>query len=255
MSANKKSRDGCCKRFSLKQCLFSLPISDVETGPLSIDEIDIMLNSNAIGVEVLNFMEMVIFSVWMFFGMVTGFAIYNGTNSANAVTHFGWWAFIELVVVWWGRGLGKYSLVISTNKSKLEMSAYEAINSLRYFTFVLILGMISNIVHASLTFCELSSKTSTFTIETYGFAVTFAVLLLVLVVIIQGFLLYRSFAYIASLEYVLKRNAALFDATQPTTTVTNAPTATPGVASPYEVETPFTFAKKHVSGSSKNKAT
>ncbi len=250
---SKRASKDCCARFSWKQCLFSAPIRDGEAGSLSEEEIDIMINSNAIGLATMNFIEMIIFSVWMFFSLVAGFATYNGTNSAHAVSHFAWWAFIELVVVWAGKGLGTFSISIpAENRSRLGLSVNDAIKHLNYYIFVLVIGMISNIVHIGLTFCEISSRTSTFTTDGYGFAVTFAIMLLVLLVPVQGFLLFRSFAYIATLEFARDHAQSLFDLSNSTTS--NTPVLPPSAAgSSIDTESPFQFAKRSIAG--KNKAT
>lgn len=249
------SKRPCGNRFSCKQCCFSLPIRDSEKGPLTAEEIDIMINSNAIGLDSMNFIEMIIFSVWQFFGMVAGFAIYNGTGSANPVTHFAWWSFIELVVIYTGKGLGKFSLAVPPkNPNKLEMSVYDAIKSLNYYTFVLIIGIVSNAVHAALTFCELSSGTSTFATASKGFCITFAIMLLVTLVFVQGFLLYRTFAYVASLEYALKNATPLFDATPSAASSSSSSGSTPTAAG-AELESAYTHARRVTAALKKTKPT
>ena len=189
-----------------------------------------MITSNGLGILVLVVAEFILSCMWMSLSFVQGFALYDGTTGhAHPISHFGWWIILEWSVIFAGAFTWKFLLSASnlSSSAKFEYSITDARNYLVFYIVMLFLGIVSNIVHFSLTLVENSFCSSSFCRgfnvidpanaallgqppSTSVFLILFLVLLSALI-LFQIFLVFRAFGYRTHLGYAVWRDKTLFE--------------------------------------------
>lgn len=175
------------------------------------------LTADRIAIVTLLTIESALFCLWQAMVYVTGFALYTiapgvvqPTGWAHTVSHLGWWAIIEFVVItigWAGNG---YSLQQPRSK-KLQLSMERAANwSLAHF-IALIIAAGADITDIVLTGLEINDAESTFYVDSFGFLVAFLVVLILQLVFIKGALIWKQYEYRRHLCEVLQGAISVFD--------------------------------------------
>ena len=219
------------RRFNCCDCSCSTPVDDSEAGNLSVEDVHDMLCNNQLGIDTLWFMECILFSVWLFYSLVPGFSLYNGTvGTANPVSHYAWWAWIEFVVLMIGARMTSFHLSMPSRGNRLEYPVRRAVIKATIYMVALVIGIVSNTIHFALTIVETSFCTSTFCTDEYGFLIVFIVMLGVLVFPLQFWLLFRVYVYQQHLSIAVQVARTIFDMTPsdvPTTTNSKIDSKTP----------------------------
>lgn len=178
-------------------------------GGLTVRQMYVVLMSTKIGIDTLVWLESVIFFVWMFFGMVNGFAIYDGhPGPAHPVSHFGWWAFIEVFVLFLGHRATGYSLADPEAKDKFQFTILKSVQYFYFYMYAILVAFASTATHFGLSIKELALHdipgASTAATKSFGFMIVFACMLGI-TMIIQLWLLGRVYVYH---DHILKSSQA-----------------------------------------------
>lgn len=176
---------------------------------LDLKDVYVLLKSNRIGIFMLLLCQAVFLTLWICLNYVSGFSNYDGNpNVANVISHDGWWLTIELIV--FAMGLLSISSELSMNERGLCFDADTASTYINFYICMLLLAIVANVVDAILSIVEVVTCTSTFCTASYGFLVVF-IIMIFLLILIESFLLYRSFTYKLHLQNALMGKPDLFD--------------------------------------------
>lgn len=168
--------------------------------PRDSESVYMLLMSNALGIDTLVFIESMLYSIWMLFSLIQGFALYNGNPGAGTVSNIAWWAVIEFVVLQLGARATGFKLNLSADMSMLELAVASARKFLLFYVIMLCLAVVANIVHLSLLIAELVRGSGTLATTNPGFGWAFLALLIMLV-IVDVFLAVRALVYRSNLNY------------------------------------------------------
>lgn len=247
-SSGCESLFSCCEPqdFSILDCCFGPPKNKYLFDPsrkrsggqrLSPTQIQVLLTNNQLGISVLVFFQLLIFSFWLCLSLIDGFALYDGVSGvsshAHPVSHLGWWIVIELLVIIAGVAAVNFKLGTSKKRNTLELQVLSSVSYLKcIYMPILVIGILSNAVHAALTIVELSYCTSSFcrgfnvinpansallaaSPRTSAFLIVFIVLLFVDIFVVQIWLIFRAYTYYTHLWYAVWGAKSVFDVETP----------------------------------------
>jgi hypothetical protein len=160
------------------------------------------INAAGLSVDLLVIIETVILGLWMMMALVPGFALYTVDPSivlpssgwAYSVSHIGWWAMIELIVVVIGHRSTKFKLQIPGSK-RLQLGLEYAEQWLIFHAVALILAGASDVVHIVLTGLEIGARESTFYVQQGGWLITFLCALCIQLIFVKMPLLWCVYHY------------------------------------------------------------
>lgn len=151
------------QNFSFVDCCAAPIRSKDKVMDMSVEEMEILLTSNQLGILVLVLMQFLLVLFWLGLSFVFGFALYDGSaGTAHPVSHLGWWLMIELAVLCAGFMSYRFRMAPSSGMTKLEYSILDARNYLVFYVGLLIVGGISHIIHITLSIIEAAGCSSSF---------------------------------------------------------------------------------------------
>lgn len=176
----------------------------------SLSSLDVytLLSDNEMGLKTLFWLQAIIYGLWIMTSLAPGFDRYDGTGT-NAVTHIGWWALADFLVLIFQAFMFGFNLHY-TRKGYLELGAGRMLDYLVFVAVLSILSIAANIVHVVLTMFEVSVCNSTFCTKNYAVMIVFIVFLYVLPVL-RSWQVYRVLTYRANLTFALATNKARLD--------------------------------------------
>lgn len=171
------------------------PYTRTDMQSLSKDEMNVVVQSNRMGVINLVFFETAIFIIWFFALGVPGFALYDGAaNTTSAFTHAMWWMFIEFGVIVCGLGSTWFGLGYDPKRKMFERNVTRTENWIDLYCILLPVGAAANLIHFILTIFEITNCTSTLCSQYYWVIVCLLVFLMILV-LLELFQVFRVRAY------------------------------------------------------------
>jgi len=170
-----------------------------------------MLMSNALGIDTLVFIQSTMYSIWLLFTLIQGFALYNGNPGPSTVSNVAWWAVIEFIVLQLGARSTGYKLNLSSDMTVLELSVSNSKKFLLFYIIMLCLAVVANIVHIALLIAELVGGSGTLSTTNPVFGWVFLGVLVV-ILIVDVFLAVRAAIYRSNMNYanVLDDTGLLF---------------------------------------------
>lgn len=181
-------------------------------GGLSARDIYVMLTNNQLSVESIQLFQALFFALWLALSFVPGFALYDGSpGHAHPVSHFGFWIIIEFAVIFVGRGSTGFKLSSPKDPNKLEYPIGKALTYLKFYIFMLIIGVLSNVAHAALSIVEIANCSSTLCVSHKGFLIATIAGLFALAFVIEIWLLLRVWVYQKNLGYSNMAAPSTFD--------------------------------------------
>lgn len=159
-------------------CCFSRPSRDFRT--LSDRQVMMLLKMNQFGVLTIVVMQSIIFCLWLLALMIPGFALYDGAaGCVSAYTHGGFWLVIEFNILLIGVTSTYFGLNYSTSTRTVEKGVHRVAQWITLYMVALVFGIISHLLHASLTLVEVSTCTSTLCSSYYWVMICLIVFLFV----------------------------------------------------------------------------
>ncbi len=229
--------DSSSAKFTCFDCCCGGTKEKSKFSKLSADVIYYILLYNQQAIDSLVYIQAIFFGVWQMLALVPGFALYNGVvnGPANAVTHFGWWSLIEFVVIIVGVRSTMFQLSIPGNVNKLEFPARQATEYNQFYLFMLIVGVISNIVQLGLTINELAYGSGQLASTYLGFGIYFCCQIGAVAFFLYPWIAFRVWVYSQHLKLACGDKVLIFDAT---------PVIKPDVLLPEEEEEQVTTKPK-----------
>lgn len=204
---------------------------DPEMGnSLSTQEVFVLLKNNQVGINMAVLIQLGISVLWLLTSLVPGFALFDGApGETSAVSHIGWWAAIEIVVIYVGSQSTSFSLHYN-KKGQIEKGVDRAMTYLWFYQSVLFLAVAAHIVHVVLALIESTNCTSTLCVSGNGFLIALIVFLFILTFILLWLALWLVPGYRRNLKYSLafEKNDMVMMAPEPAPADdTYAPSAPP----------------------------
>lgn len=154
----------------------------------------VLLKYNQVGILTILFLILLLVVTWMIFTVVPGFGRFDGAaGEASAVSHIGWWTGIELFVLVIG-AMSIYFGIHYTTDGKLEKGVGRMRQFLNFYTFLLVIAILANIVHFILAIIEANNCTSTLCTSHKGFLVAL-IFILIIIALLEGWQIYRVYTY------------------------------------------------------------
>lgn len=177
---------------------------DPEMGnSLSTKEVFVLLKNNQVGINVAVLIQVGVAVMWMLTSLVPGFALFDGApGEASAVSHIGWWAAIEVVIIYIGSQSTTFSLHYN-KQGQIEKGVDRAMTYLWFYQSALFLGAAAHIVHVVLALIESTNCTSTLCSSGNGFLVALIVFLFILIIMLLWLALWLVPGYRRNLKYSL----------------------------------------------------
>ena len=212
---NKMDPSESAAKFTCFDCCCGGTKEKSKFSKLSADVIYYILLYNQQAIDSLVYVQAIFFVVWQMLALVPGFALYNGVvnGPANAVTHFGWWSAIEFVVIVIGVRSTMFQLSIPGNVNKLEFPARQATEFNQFYLFMLIIGVISNIVQLGLTINELAYGSGQLAATYLGFGIYFCCQIGAVAFFLYPWIAFRVWVYSQHLKLACGDKVLIFDAT------------------------------------------
>lgn len=208
---------------------FSLSCGDCMCGPwrredyfdgMSKREAQVILVNNALGIDVLNTIQLIFFLIWLAMSIVAGFTLYDGNSTANVVSNIGWWACIDVIVLIIGARATGFKLHCAEN-DVLELNIASTTGYLVFYAVMLIVAAVASLVHLALLLAEMINGSGTLaTLNPATGWVFFAIL--ILMVIVDVWLFVRVLFYRSNVNYANYRAFELSN----TADVENPPAST-----------------------------
>ena len=162
----------------------------------------VLLKYNQSGILFTLLVIVLLLAPWCFFGVIDGFGKFDGAaGEASAVSHYGWWIYIELLNVLIG-SMSIYFGLHYTKQGAIEKGVGRVREFLKFYKFMLIIAILANIVHIVLSLIESSNCTSTLCTQNNAVLVVFIIILFGLL-FCECWQIYRVQVYDNNLFYTL----------------------------------------------------
>lgn len=178
------------------------------------------ITAASLSVDLLVVIETVLLGLWLMMALVPGFTLYTVDPSivvssgwAHSVSHIGWWAMIELIVVVIGHRSTKFKLQMP-GTCRLQLGLEYAEQWLIFHGAAVILAGASDVVHIVLTGLEIGDHESTFYVQQWGWLVAFLIVLCLQLIFVKLPLLWCVFHYRQELKSTHEKHPstiAVFD--------------------------------------------
>lgn len=175
-----------------------------------------LLRNDQTGINFLIIVHAFLFCLWLSLSMVSGFSIYvvdpimlTSSGWAHSVSHIGWWAIIDFIVILISVKTPTFVLSASVGGRKLEYSVSKALDWIIFHAVCLCISVLADIVHIVLIILEITDNESVFVRGSFALLVCFLVGRIFEAAIIKLWLLARLRMYEINLKNVLKNTPSV----------------------------------------------
>jgi hypothetical protein len=167
--------------------------------------------SNLLGIDTLVFIQSLLFSIWLLFSLIQGYALYDGNPGPSTVSNIALWAVIQFIVLQLGARATGFKLNLSSDMTILELSISNTRKFLVFYIVMLCIAVVALIIQAALLIAQMVSGSGTLATTNPVFGWVFLGVL-VCMMVINVFLAVRAAIYRAnvSMANALDQTGLLF---------------------------------------------
>lgn len=167
---------------------------------LTTEELWVLLQNYKIGVDTIVLFQVLILSLVLLGSLVPGFALFDGAaGEASAISHIGFFAVIELAIIYVGAKSTGFGLHLTADNSRIEKGVARTKEWLNFYWYMLIVAIVAHITHFVLALIENANCTSTLCVDNRGFLIALIVFLITMAVVL-AWQMYRVAVYARGLH-------------------------------------------------------